>query len=107
MVFSILSTRPKVTSGKFTKDDVVQKKVNLLFFGNFHKMPLEDFQAGMLEMMKDRDYLYKSLMKDLYFLGLVLEKKYKLLRIAYTIFMVGIIVSVIAFVIAFEFMKNG
>ena len=33
MVFSILSTRPKVTSGKFTKDDVVQKKVNLLFFG--------------------------------------------------------------------------
>jgi len=107
MVFSILSTRPKVTSGKFTKDDVVQKKVNLLFFGNFHKMTLEDFQDGMQEMMKDRDYLYKSLMKDLYFLGLVLEKKYKLLRIAYTIFMVGIIVSVIAFVIAFELMKNG
>ena len=70
-------------------------------------MPLEEFQEGMQEMMKDRDYLYKSLMKDLYFLGLVLEKKYKLLRIAYTIFMVGIIVSVIAFVIAFELMKNG
>ena len=107
MVFSILSTRPKGTSGKFTKEDVIQKKVNLLFFGNFHKMPLEDFQDGMQEIMKDRDYLYKSLMKDLYFLGLVLEKKYKLLRIAYSIFMVGIIVSVIAFVISFELMKNG
>ena len=107
MIFSILSTRPKVTTGKFTKEDVAQKKVNLLFFGNFHKMPLEDFQDGMLEIMNDRDYLYKSLMKDLYFLGIVLEKKYRLLRIAYNIFMVGIIVSVVAFVVAFEFMKNS
>ena len=107
MVFSILSTRPKVTSGKFTKEDVAQKKVNLLFFGNFHKMPLEDFQEGMSQLMNDRDYLYKSLMKDLYFLGIVLEKKYRLLRIAYNIFMIGIIISVIAFVIAFEMMKNA
>lgn len=108
MIFSILSTRPKVTSGKFTKEDVANKKVNLLFFGNFHKMPLVDFQEGMTEMMNDRDYLYKSLMKDLYFLGVVLEKKYRLLRIAYTIFMVGVIISVIAFVIAFEIMQmNG
>lgn len=105
MIFSILSTRPKVTSGQFSKEDVANKKVNLLFFGNFHKMPLSEFQQGMTEVMKDRDYLYKSLMKDLYFLGKVLEKKYRLLRIAYTIFMVGIIVSVIAFVIAFQFMK--
>ena len=70
-------------------------------------MPLEDFQEGMTALMNDRDYLYKSLMKDLYFLGIVLEKKYKLLRIAYSIFMVGIIVSVIAFVIAFELMQAG
>jgi predicted metal-dependent HD superfamily phosphohydrolase len=105
MVYSILSTRPKVTSGKFTKEDVKNKKVNLLFFGNFHKMPLEEFQDGMLEIMKDRDYLYKSLMKDLYFLGVVLDRKYKILRTAYTIFMIGIIVSVVSFVIAFQLMR--
>jgi len=61
----------------------------------------------MSELMADRDYLYKTLMKDLYFLGIVLEKKYRLLRIAYTIFMVGIIISVIAFVITFEMMQNA
>lgn len=105
MVFSILSTRPKVTSGKFTKEDVKNKKVNLLFFGNFYKMPLEDFQDGMVEMINDSDYLYKSLMKDLYFLGIVLDKKYKLLRIAYNIFMVGIIVSVLAFIVSFGMME--
>ena len=104
MVLSILSTRPKVTSGTFSKEEVADKKVNLLFFGNFHKMPLVDFQKGVSEMMNDRDYLYKSLMKDLYFLGVVLNKKYKMLRIAYTFFMIGIIVTVIAFIISFRMM---
>ena len=102
IIFAILSTRPKVTKGVFTREDIENKKVNLLFFGNFYKMPLEDYQWAMNEMMKDRDYLYNSMIKDLYFLGLVLEKKYRLLRIAYNFFMIGIIISVIAFVISFK-----
>lgn len=102
IVLSILATRPNVTEGKFTKDDVANKKVNLLFFGNFHQMELDDFQWGISEMMKDRDYLYNSLTKDLYFLGLVLSKKYKILRLTYSVFMFGIIVSVIVFAMSFK-----
>ncbi|MEW5675626.1 Pycsar system effector family protein [Flavobacterium enshiense] len=102
IIFAILSTRPKVTSGIFTRKDIEEKKVNLLFFGNFYKMPLAEYEWGMNELMKDRDYLYNSMIKDLYYLGLVLNRKYKLLRITYTIFMVGIICSVITFVWAFK-----
>ncbi len=102
IILSVLATRPNVTSGKFTKEDVANKKVNLLFFGNFHKMSLKDFEWAMSEMMQDRDYLYSSMKKDLYFLGLVLDKKYKILRLTYSVFMVGIIVSVIAFAVAFQ-----
>jgi len=102
MILSILATRPNVTQGKFTKEDIANKKVNLIFFGNFHKMSLQEFEWGMSEMMKDRDYLYGSLTKDLYFLGLVLNRKYNLLRITYTVFMIGIIISVIAFAVAFH-----
>jgi predicted metal-dependent HD superfamily phosphohydrolase len=102
IIFAILSTRPKVTKGVFTKKDIEDKKVNLLFFGNFYKMPLDEYQWAMNEMMKDREYLYNSMIKDLYFLGIVLEKKYRLLRIAYNFFMIGILLSVIAFVIAFK-----
>lgn len=103
IILSVLATRPNVTSGKFTKEDVEAKKVNLLFFGNFHKMSLVNFEWAMNEMMKDKDYLYSSMTKDLYFLGLVLDKKYKILRITYTVFMTGIIVSVLAFAISFQF----
>ena len=107
IVLSILATRPNVTEGKFDRDDVANKKVNLLFFGNFHKMNLNDFEWGISEMMQDKDYLYGSLTKDLYFLGLVLNRKYKILRLTYTVFMIGIILSVGAFAISFYLQERG
>ncbi|HIC32298.1 MAG TPA: HD domain-containing protein, partial [Flavobacteriaceae bacterium] len=100
MVMSIIATRPNVTSGEFTKEDVANKEVNLTFFGNFHKMDLKEYEWAIEELLKDKNYVYKSLTKDLYFLGKVLERKYRLLRITYTVFMIGIIVSLIAFGIA-------
>lgn len=106
MILSVLATRPNVTSGKFTKEDVANKKVNLLFFGNFHKMSLTDFEWAMGEMMQDRDYLYSSMKKDLYFLGKVLDRKYKILRLTYTVFMIGIIISVLSFAVAFKYYGN-
>jgi predicted metal-dependent HD superfamily phosphohydrolase len=102
IIFAILSTRPKVTTGTFTREDIENKKINLLFFGNFYKMPLHEYDWAMNEMMKDRDYLYSTMIKDLYYLGLVLQRKYTLLRIAYNLFMMGLIITVIAFVIAFK-----
>ena len=103
MVMAVLATRPNVTSGQFTKEDVNNKKVNLLFFGNFHKMKLDEYEWAIRELVKDKEYIYSSLTKDLYFLGLVLNRKYKILRLTYTIFIIGIVVSVLAFGIAFRF----
>jgi predicted metal-dependent HD superfamily phosphohydrolase len=100
IVISILATRPKIAGGTFTDQDVHDKKTNLLFFGNFHKASFEEYNVAMRNMMIDTDYLYGSLIKDIYQLGVVLGRKYKLIRIAYSIFMIGIVISVIAFAIA-------
>lgn len=100
MVFSILATRPSVPMGTFTKDDLDAKRVNLLFFGNFYRMNLSEYEAGMSQMMEDRSFLYGSLIRDVYSQGVVLGRKYRLLRIAYSVFMFGIIASVLAFMIA-------
>ena len=100
IIFSVLATRPNINVGKFTKADIDSKKTNLLFFGNFHKMSLEEYSWGMTEMMKDNEYVYGSMIQDIYHLGVVLGKKYKQLRIAYNIFMFGLIISVAAFLIA-------
>lgn len=107
IVFAILSTRPTVSSGIFDKDDILHKRTNLLFFGNFYKMEMEDYLWGIGEMMKDSDYLYGSMTKDIYFLGKVLARKFKLLRIAYNIFMYGMILVLIAFGLTYMLYSQG
>lgn len=103
MVFSILATRPTIPQGTFTEQDITDKKVNLLFFGNFYRMNYNDYAAGMQAMMNDRDFLYGSLTKDVYSQGVVLGRKYRLLRVGYNVFMFGIVASVVSFVIASMF----
>ena len=100
IIFSILATRPHIPPGTFTKADLEEKRVNLLFFGNFYRMSLEQYAEGMLQMMDDRDYLYGSLIRDVYFQGIALGRKYRWLRLSYNVFMYGLIISVLAFVIA-------
>jgi hypothetical protein len=101
IIFSILATRPTISSGTFTKEDIANKKTNLLFFGNFYRMSLPDYDWAMMELLNDKQYLYSSVVKDAYFLGVVLAKKYRYLRIAYNIFMFGLIATMIAFALAF------
>lgn len=101
IIFAVLSTRPKVTSFTISREDITQRKGNLLFFGNFINMPIEDYEWGIKELMEDRDYLYNNLIRDIYYLGIVLGKKYRYLRYAYNIFMYGLILSVIAYIAAF------
>ena len=100
IIVAILATRPIITEGRFTREDVLNKKTNLLFFGNFYKSTLDDYEWAMATMMTDRNYLYGMLIKDIHQLGVVLARKYKLVRWAYNIFMVGLIASVVAFTIA-------
>jgi HD superfamily phosphodiesterase len=101
IILAILSTRPNISSGEFSRDDIKQGKVNMLFFGNFYKMKLEEYERAIKEMIDNDQYLYATMAKDQYFLGKVLARKYKLLRWAYNLFMVGIVISVIAFLLVF------
>ncbi len=103
IVLATLSTRPKITEGKFTRDDIEKRTANLLFFGNFYEMPFKDYHWGMMEMLKDQDFLYSSMTKDLYYLGVVLAKKYKYLSYCYAVFMYGMILTVLAFAAVFLF----
>lgn len=101
IILAILSTRPNISSGNFSKEDIKAGKVNMLFFGNFYKMSLDEYEWAIKEMINDDQYLYSTMTKDQYALGKVLAIKYKLLRWAYNIFMVGIVVSVLAFLLVF------
>jgi len=106
LIFAILSLRPNVSDGLFTREDIDNQKTNLLFFGNFHKMKREDYHWGMNKLMENSNFLYSNLIDDIYFLGVVLARKYKLLRTSYTIFMYGMVIVVIAYIISLQFAEE-
>jgi hypothetical protein len=73
---------------------------NLLFFGQFTAMEEEEFIEEVLTRLKDDETLYRTMARDIYQNGRVLQrKKYRLLGLAYQIFIAGLVASCGAFVI--------
>jgi len=101
VLFAVLSARPKVTSREINMDDVKASRISLLYFGNFLGIPLKEFIAYLRELKLDQERLYDSMSIDLYNLGIVLREKYRLLSISYNIFMIGLTISVVAFIVIF------
>ncbi len=101
LVFAVLAARPRVQSKEISLQAIKSNTANLLFFGNFAHMSREEFMAGMEELILEGSAIYRNMIMDIYGLGLVLQKKYRLLRVSYTLFMVGLITGVLAFIIVF------
>lgn len=95
IIFAILAIRPNDEHGQFTEEEIRNKKGNILFYGNFHKMHQEDYEWAFLQMMNDQDYLYSTMVKDIYFLGKNLGKKFSFVRKSLTIFLVCLVSSVL------------
>lgn len=99
IIFAIIAITPVRSHGEFTEQEIRDKKGNLLYFGNYHNMAFREYNWGMLQMMNDSDYLYTSMIRDLYFLGQMLNRKHKQIRISLGVFMIGFVLTVIFFLI--------
>ena len=100
IIFSVLATRPKIHHGFFTKEQLQEKRVNLLFYGSFYKMTSDAYEKAMRSMMQDSDFLYGTMIKDLYWQGRVMGRKFRLLHISYNIFMYGLAATIICYAVA-------
>jgi len=101
MIYAVRAARPRVSNEKITLEQVRNNSTNLLYFGNFHTLTRDEFVEGIEELMINRERLYDTMARDLYGLGSVLAKKYDLIRVAYTIFMIGLVLSVLSFIAVF------
>ena len=101
IVFSIISTRPRII-GPHSKNKAGQDdEVNFLFFGDFASLSLAEYKKVMKDTYKNRAELYDSLSRDIYYQGIILKWKFKYINIAYNIFMYGFIITILSFIIAF------
>ena len=101
VVFAILSARPNVTSKE--KYELSKKDSSILFFGNFAQLQLKEFVDRIDELRREKDELYDSMSIDIYYLGGVLVKKYNYLSWSYNIFMFGMVICAVGFVVIMLF----
>jgi hypothetical protein len=97
---AVLSARPKVTNLNTPDTPPADRQRNVVFFGNFVGMKLEEYEEAIDAMFRSGELIYGNMTRDLYYLGKVLDKKYKYLTLSYNIFMVGFAATVITFLIA-------
>lgn len=98
IVYAILAARPRVSTEPITLKDLEHSQGNILFFGDFANLREENFLEGMMELVDDREVLYETMIRNIYGLGVVLKKKFALLQVAYTIFMLALILGVTSFI---------
>ncbi len=98
IIFAIVAARPRVSSTPITLEDLRHSEGNILFFGNFANMQESEFLEGMTELIGDKTIVYESMIRNIYGLGVVLNKKFALLRVAYTSFMVALVMGVSSFI---------
>ena len=103
LIFAVLAARPRVTSHVVTRESALQNRTNVLFFGNFHHMPQEDYVHVMKEVVQDPTQIYEMMIKDIYGVGSVLQKKYEMIRRSYTVFLGALVVGVVGFISVFAY----
>jgi hypothetical protein len=98
IVYAILAARPRVSSVPITLKDLEHSRGNILFFGDFANLREQEFVEGMNALLEERNVLYETMIRNLYGLGAVLKKKFALLQIAYTAFMMALVMGVLSFI---------
>ncbi len=109
----LLSILAVVPSGRYPKraDGTTGPGVpgfNPLFFGHFAHLTPDRFATELARVLSDDARIYEAIARDLWGQGFVLaRKKYRFLRWAYTVFLVGTFMTICAWIWMWAFVWPG
>lgn len=101
IIFAVLAARPRVQLPGAVAALQPRRKASILFFGQFTALREEDFVGNMIDLLQNLDELYESMIRDIYSLGQVLARKFRLLLVSYTVFMIGLAAGVVLYIVVF------
>lgn len=98
LIFATLAVRPSAEDIHHNGDPDLDKSVGHMFmYTHYVDMSPSQFEKTFDTMMGDAGLIYGSMARDLYQFGKIIVKKYQLLRIAYTTFTIGLVITVVLF----------
>ena len=72
---------------------------NVLFFGTFTQLSEDEFADQILARLAEDEAIYRTMLRDIHQNGMVLQhKKYRFLRLAYLLFLAGLVATAAVFV---------
>ena len=98
-IFAVLAARPDVSRRKFSPKDFKDGKAHLLAFEEFSDLSEKQYVKAMSNMLQDDDLVYKNMIAHVHELGSTADRKYRKLHCSYTVFIGGIILSVMSLLI--------
>lgn len=105
MIFAAYATKPSSMKGEIDMKELNAGNTDVFFFGNFYGIKQDIYKQLVRTVLGDRKLMDDGLINHLYFMGQSLGNKYIYLRICYSVFIGGIILAVLAFVISFSMME--
>lgn len=95
IIFAVLAAQPYSFKRKSTVDDFRDDKANILVFEHFASLDRDEHSKLMAELLRKNERIYMNMTWQLYLLGIAANRKFRLLKISYTSFLVGLTVSTI------------
>lgn len=102
IIFALIAAQPRIIKSKKNTQEVPLNN-SLLFFGSIQDRNLDAYLADMDKLTHSPDSVYHALEIEIYYQSKVLNRKYRLLRIAFLVFSYGFVGSVIVFLVNFLF----
>ena len=100
LFLSILSVRPEIKSRLSDHMD------NMLHYQNTTQFDFREYSQRIRSMLLDNEAKVDSLIKDLYFYGNLLSQKYRLMKAAYRLFYVGVVIAALSYLF-FVYLRGG
>ncbi len=97
IIFAVLSARPRISKEGLTDESGSGGGLNLLFFGHFSRLSKDRFESEIQQVLRKRPLAYSLMAGDHYEMGQVLNRKYRLLRCAYSFLLYGLPAGTILF----------
>ena len=98
-IFAILTIMPSYKLASMTKAEAIATR-NPLFFGDFAQESVEKYVNRMTPILDSDAKIYELMLRDIHGMGKVLlQKKYRYLSWSYRIFLAGLIVSPLIWVV--------
>ena len=98
ITLALLSTRPSVRS-KAERLTLDKSKIDLLFFGDYLALSRDEYKDAMKQLVTEEERVKETMIDNIYAQGFVIERKYRLLKITYLVFMIGFPLVLLSFLV--------